>query len=95
MNKIMLAITLILAFGSLNAQDALMRAQKRAKYLNDYKALLQHDDPVMRMAALEEAMLGDDPQLRSINLANTVAVVLYEVLRQRREARQNHARIQT
>jgi len=36
-----------------------------------------------------------DPKLRSINLANSVAVVLYEVLRQRREARQNRIDVQT
>jgi len=37
----------------------------------------RHTDRLLRLPMV-------DPQLRSINLANSVAVVLYEVLRQRR-----------
>ena len=38
-----------------------------------------HNDHMLRLPMV-------DPQLRSLNLANTVAVVLYEVLRQRHRA---------
>ncbi len=50
------------------AQDALLRVQERAKYLSDFKALLEHEDPMMRQAAIEEALNGGDAQIRSMAL---------------------------
>jgi len=61
--------TLLLLFGvSVHAQDALLKAQERAKYLGDYKALLEHEDGTIRLAAIEEALLSDDALLRSMAL---------------------------
>lgn len=53
-------------------QDALLRVQERAKYLNDFKALLQSDDAVVRQAAIEEALQTDDLQLRTMALETSM-----------------------
>ncbi len=55
------------------AQDAVLRVQERAKYLNDFKALLEHEDGMVRQAAVEEALNGKDPQLRSMALETALA----------------------
>lgn len=48
------------------SSDALQRVQERAKYINDFKALLTHSDAAVRFAAVQEALNGDDPDLRSM-----------------------------
>lgn len=48
--------------------DALQRVQERAKYINDFKALLTHSDASVRSAAVQEALNGNDPDLRSMAL---------------------------
>ena len=48
--------------------DALLALQERAKYLNDFKGMLQHSDASIRMAALEQALKGDDAALRTMAL---------------------------
>lgn len=65
-------IALFLSFAA-SAQDALLRAQERAKFLSDYQALLNNPDANMRMAAVEEALGGDDDQLRSMALETALA----------------------
>lgn len=53
--------------------DALQRVQERAKYLNDFKALLNHSDASVRAAAVQEALAGTDADLRSMALETALA----------------------
>ncbi len=67
-------ISLLLLVGAIaHAQDALLKAQERAKYLGDYKALLEHEDGTIRLAAIEEALLSEDALLRSMALETALA----------------------
>ncbi len=73
MKRFILTMILLGAGSGVWAQDALLRAQERAKYLGDYKALLEHEDSTMRLAAVEEALSGDDAQLRSMALESALS----------------------
>ncbi len=46
--------------------DAILKIQERAKYLNDFKALLEHSDPSVRLAAVNEGLKGSDPGVRTL-----------------------------
>lgn len=64
---------LLMLCATAGAQDTLMRVKERAKYLQDYKALLEHEDGLVRQAAIEEALLGNDTQVRSMALETALA----------------------
>jgi hypothetical protein len=64
---------LLMIFANASAQDAILRIQERAKYLQDYKALLEHGDALIRQAAIEEALNGNDAQVRSMALETALA----------------------
>lgn len=68
MQQIIWTTMLLLVGVNGHAQDALLKAQERAKYLGDYKALLEHEDSTIRLAAIEEALLSNDALLRSMAL---------------------------
>ena len=73
MKRFILTMILLGAGTGVWAQDALLRAQERAKYLSDYKALLEHEEGTMRLAAVEEALSGNDVQLRSMALESALS----------------------
>lgn len=66
---------LLLALVSLpaTAADALLEIQERAKYLDDYQALLQHSNPSVRLAAVEKALDGNDVEVRTLALETALA----------------------
>ena len=73
MLRVTITTILLLLIVEASAQDALLRVQERAKYLNDFKALLENEDSIVRQAAIEEALKTDDAQLRSMALETALA----------------------
>ena len=52
----------------LGAQTSIGSIKERAAYLKEVKALLQDEDSDTRLAAFEEGMRADDPNLRSLTM---------------------------
>lgn len=73
MQRLILTMILLGAGCPALAQDALMRAEERARYLGDYQALLDHEQSTVRMAAVEEALAGDDVEVRSMAIESALS----------------------